>query len=347
MRKFYVQDRIVGDANPPLIIAEIGINHNGNLNTAKEMVSSAAKAGAEVVKFQSHVIQDEMSHHARDTVPGNSDQSIYDIMESCALSGDEEIALKGFVESKGMIFLSTPFSRAAADRLQAMDVSAFKIGSGECSNYPLVSHIADFGKPLIVSTGMNTLEQVSKTVSILESKDVPYALLHCTNIYPTPPSLVRLGGMQEMLQEFPDTVIGLSDHTLNNAACLSAVALGADILERHFTDSKDRPGPDICCSMTPDELRQLIAWGSEIVEMRGGTKEPAKEEDSTINFAFASVVSIKRIRKGEPFTSQNIWVKRPGTGELNAAHYETVLGRTAAADIAPDQQVKKSDVVNL
>ena len=142
-----------------------------------------------------------------------------------------------------MIFISTPFSRAAADRLQRMNVPAYKIGSGECNNYPLLKHIASFGKPMILSTGMNTIESVGKAVAILESARVPYALLHTTNLYPTPPHLVRLGAMVELGKAFPRAVIGLSDHTTDNVACLGAVALGASILERHFTDRMDRVGP--------------------------------------------------------------------------------------------------------
>ena len=164
MKEIKIANRPVGLAHPPLVIAEIGINHNGSLKIAKEMVDAAASAGCEVVKFQSHVVEDEMSHHARKTIPGNADISIYEIMESCALTKEEEIEIKAYVEAKGMIFLSTPFSRAAADRLESMGVQAYKIGSGECNNYPLVEHIARFGKPVICSTGMNSLDQIARTV---------------------------------------------------------------------------------------------------------------------------------------------------------------------------------------
>ncbi|MGB0720264.1 MAG: N-acetylneuraminate synthase family protein, partial [Bdellovibrionales bacterium] len=238
MKEIKIAKRPVGLDHPPLVIAEIGINHNGSLDIAKEMVDAAARAGCEVVKFQSHVVEDEMSHHARDTIPGNADISIYEIMESCALSEAEEIEIKSYVESKGMIFLSTPFSRAAADRLERMGVLAYKIGSGECNNYPLVEHIAKFGKPVICSTGMNSLDQIARTVEIFEKHKTDYVLLHCTNIYPTPPALVRLGAMKAMQERFPGAILGLSDHTLNNAACLASVALGACVLERHFTDRK-------------------------------------------------------------------------------------------------------------
>jgi N-acetylneuraminate synthase len=343
MKAISISGRKVGSDYPPLVIAEIGINHNGSLEVAKEMVDAAKNAGCEVVKFQSHVIHDEMSHHAKATIPGNADISIYDIMEQCALSEKEELEIKTYVENKGMIFLSTPFSRKAAERLESIHVEAFKIGSGECNNYPLVEHIAKYGKPVICSTGMNSLASVKKTAAIFEKYKTPYALLHCTNIYPTPPNLVRLGAMQEMMNEFPDIPIGLSDHTLNNAACLSAIAMGACIVERHFTDSKNRSGPDIICSMTPQELKQLNEWGQEIFQMRGGHKEPVVEEKPTIDFAYASVVSIKPIKKGELLSYDNLWVKRPGTGEIMAAEYESMIGKIAIRDILEDEQIKRSD----
>ena len=173
------------------------------------------------------------------------DVSIYEIMEKCSLNEKEEIQLKNYVESKGMIFISTPFSRAAAERLERMKVSAYKIGSGECNNYPLLEHIAQFGKPVILSTGMNTIESIQKAVQIFEKANIPLALLHTTNLYPTPPELVRYGAMKELHEAFPNQVFGLSDHTTSNHACFGAVALGASILERHFTDYMERTGPDI------------------------------------------------------------------------------------------------------
>lgn len=336
--------RKIGIDFKPLVIAEIGINHEGNLNTAIEMVDAAYNAGAEVIKHQTHVVEDEMSKDAKKVIPGNTDISIYDVMEGCALSEDDEIKLKEYVESRGMIFLSTPFSRAAADRLEKMNVCAYKIGSGEMNNYPLLDHIASFKKPMIVSTGMNDIHSVKKAVEILEKRQVPYALLHTTNLYPTPPHLVRLGGMEELINKFPNAVVGLSDHTLNNNACFAATALGASILERHFTDSKERCGPDIVCSMTPEELRDLIRGSEEIALMRGGKKEAAKEEQVTIDFAFATVVTIKPIKAGEVFSKENIWVKRPGTGEIKAEHYNELLGKVAKNSLDIDQHVMWEDI---
>lgn len=344
MHEFKIGSRVVGADYPPLVIAEIGINHGGDLKVAFEMVDAAAAAGVEIVKHQTHVIDDEMSQAAKHVIPGNADESIYAIMARCALSEKDERELKAYVESRGMIFLSTPFSRAAADRLQSMDVSAYKIGSGECNNYPLLKHIAGFGKPIIMSTGMNTINSVAKAVHVFENAGVPYALLHTTNLYPTPPHLVRLGAMSELAASFPKAVIGLSDHTTDNLACFGAVALGACILERHFTDAMTRVGPDIVCSMDPKACRELIE-GSRILQLeRGGRKVPTKEEQPTIDFAFATVVTIAPLRAGEVYTKDNIWVKRPGIGELLAERYEDVLGKRATRDLPHDIHLAVGDV---
>lgn len=339
-----IQHRKIGPNYPPLVIAEIGINHEGSLDTAKQMVDAAAKAGAEIIKHQTHVVEDEMSPAAKQVIPGNADVSIYDIMQRCALSEEEEFELKRYVESKGLIFLSTPFSRAAADRLERMGVSSYKIGSGECNNYPLIEHIARFGKPMIVSTGMNDITSIEKTVAILETYHIDYALMHCTNIYPTKPEFIRLGAMQELMNHFPTIPIGLSDHSLNNNACLAATALGASILERHFTDSMYRPGPDIICSMDPAALSELIHSSQEIFLMRGGKKSALKEEQVTIDFAFATVVAIQDIEKGDLFSEKNLWVKRPGTGAIPAELYPLCLGQAAKRNIKAGEHLTHSDI---
>lgn len=338
-----IAGRKIGLDYPPLIIAEIGINHEGSLAVAKQMVDAAKRAGVEVVKHQTHIVEDEMSGAAKKVIPGNSDVSIYEIMERCALKEADELALKNYVESNGMIFISTPFSRAAANRLHKFDIPAYKIGSGECNNYPLLEHICSFGKPVILSTGMNTIESVQKAVAIFDKHNIPVALLHTTNLYPTPIHLVRFGAMTQLHEAFPDKVFGLSDHTLNNNACLGAVALGASILERHFIDTMDRNGPDIICSMDEKATAELIVSSNEIWQMRGGKKEPAKEEQVTIDFAFATVCSIAAIKKGEKLSRENIWVKRPGTGKILAEHFDSILGKTAVRAIENDMQLDFSD----
>lgn len=339
MKHFKIGDIEIGGGSRPLVIPEIGINHEGSLSTAKEMVDAAWRAGARIVKHQTHVVEDEMSHAARKVIPGNAKESIYEIMERCALDEEDEYDLMQYVRSKGMVFLSTPFSRAAADRLERFGVPAYKIGSGEMNNYPLLSHIASFGKPMIVSTGMNDIRNIAKAVEILDRSGVDYALLHTTNLYPTPPELVRLGAMQEIMEAFPDVPVGLSDHTLTNTACIAAMGMGAKIVERHFTDTRERTGPDIACSMDEAELAELIRAAVDVHRMRGGRKEAAAEEQVTVDFAFASVVTIRPVRRGERFTEENLWVKRPGIGGISAEKYAEILGKTAAVDIEDDMQV--------
>lgn len=339
---FTLGNRWIGEDYPPLVIAEIGINHEGSLEKAIQMVYDAWRAGCECVKFQCHVIEDEMIPN--EVVPGNASDSIWEIMKRCALSEEEERRLKRLAESLGMICLSTPFSRAAADRLESMGVCAYKIGSGECNNYPLIRHIASFHKPVILSTGMNDIKAIEKAVAILREFKVPYALMHCSSIYPTPWPLVRLGALKEMREAFPDAVLGLSDHSLGDWTCFGAIPLGARILEKHFTSSLDWPGPDIEISITPEMLKDLITGSMAIFQALGGKKNILEEERPTINFAYACVVAIRDIRRGEKFDETNIWVKRPGTGEIRAEDYEKVLGRHAARDIMLNSQLKWNDL---
>lgn len=339
MPEITLAGRKIGPDYPPLVIAEIGINHEGDFAKAERMVRDAAAVGCECVKFQCHVVEDEMSPQARKVIPGNADVSIYEIMERCQLSEADERRLMALVESLGMIYLSTPFSRAAADRLEGMGVPGYKIGSGECNNYPLVDHIASFGKPVILSTGMNSMANVVRSVGILRARKVPFGLMHTTSMYPTPPEKVRLGAMVELKDAFPDAVVGLSDHTLTIYPCLGAVALGASMLERHYTSDKSWPGPDVFLSMDPAEMRQLIEGSRLIHKALGGTKAILPEEQVTIDFAYASCVTIASIKKGEVLTKANLWVKRPGTGEILAEHFEGLLGKAATRDIGPDTQL--------
>ncbi len=334
--------RKIGRDYPPLVIAEIGINHEGDFNKAIRMVDDAHMAGCECVKFQCHIVEDEMIPN--DVVPGNADKSIWDIVSCCAFSEEEEQRLKTYVESKGMIYLCTPFSRAAAGRLESMGVCAYKIGSGECNNYPLIEHVAAYGKPVILSTGMNEISSITPAVAILRQASVPFSVLHCTSMYPTPYDKVRLGALRHLAEAFPDAVLGLSDHSIGNYTCFAAVALGACILEKHFTSDKSWPGPDIPISIDPNELEDLVKGSRAIHQALGGAKDILPEEKPVIDFAYASVVAIRDIKKGDALTQDNIWVKRPGTGEIRAADFDKLLGKTAREPIRKDEQIKWSQV---
>jgi N-acetylneuraminate synthase len=345
-KQITIDNRAIGDDQSVFVIAEIGINHEGDVNKAKKMIEDAASVGAECVKFQMHVIEDEMIPEAQKVIPGNAIESIWDIMKRCALTKEEHMELKEYCEKYGIIYLCTPFSRAAADILSDMGVEAYKIGSGECNNYPLVEHIASFGKPIILSTGMNDLNSISKSVEILEIADVPYALLHCTSMYPTPYDKVRLGALNELKQKF-DVPIGISDHSIGIYTSLGAVALGACILEKHFTSDKSWPGPDVSISIDPNELRELIKGSNAIHEALGGRKEILPEEQPTIDFAYSSVVTIKPVKKGEEFSTSNIWVKRPGTGKILARDFSKISGKKAAKDIDKDVQLEPEDIISF
>ena len=338
MTSIKIVDRIIDNNHKPFVIAEIGINHEGNFNKAIKMVDDAYKSGVECVKFQCHIIEDEMINN--DVIPGNAKESIWRIIKRCSLTLQEEVKIKKYVESLGLIYLSTPFSRAAVNRLEKMDVHAYKIGSGECNNYPLIEYIASFGKPIILSTGMNDIKSISLSVEILERYKINYALLHCTSLYPTPYEKVRLNAMIELKNNFPNAVIGLSDHSIGNYTSFAAVALGACIIEKHFTSNKKWSGPDVPISVNSAELKDLIKGTDAIHKALKGKKEILKEEKPTIDFAYSCVVSIKDIKKGEIFTKDNIWVKRPGTGEIKAKDFYNVLGKEAAVNIQKNKQIE-------
>ena len=337
MPEINLSDRLIGDNNPPLVIAEIGINHEGNFQKAKQMITDAHNSHAECVKFQTHIIEDEMIEN--DVIPENANESIWEIMKRCSLSEDEELELKKYTEKLGMIYLSTPFSRAAADRLEKINVCAFKIGSGECNNFPLIEHIAKFKKPIILSTGMNSIPSIKKSVEILREYEIPYALMHVTSLYPTPYEQVRLGALSQLKSTFPDAVIGLSDHSIGNYTCYASIPLGASILEKHFTSDKNWPGPDIPISINPSELTELVSGSNAIFNSLGGEKTILDDEKITARFAYASIVTTKKIKKGEKFTLQNIWVKRPGTGQLRPVNYEKIINKTASCDIENNIQL--------
>ncbi|MFA5774045.1 MAG: N-acetylneuraminate synthase family protein [Ilumatobacteraceae bacterium] len=341
-REIVIAGRPVGDAHVPLVIPEIGINHGGKIDRAIRMIDDVAAAGGECVKFQAHGVDDEMIPN--DVIPGNSTRSIWDIIDECTLTPDEELRCKKHAESLGLIYLSTPFSREAADRLANFGVEAFKIGSGECNNIPLIRHIAKYHKPIIVSTGMNDAKSIQRTVEALEEEGSEFALLHCTSMYPTPYESVRLGSITQLRETYPNTVIGISDHTLSNLPALAAVALGASIIERHFTSDKSWVGEDIGISIDPSGLKELID-GSKIVHAAsGGSKTVLPGEQPTIDFAYASVVSISQISAGDVLTDQNIWVKRPGTGEILAFDFNQVVGKRATRPIGRGEQLKWTDV---
>lgn len=339
-----IANRPIGPAHPPLVIAEIGINHGGSLAVAKEMVRLAHASGCECIKHQTHILEDEMTDEAKQIFPPNADVSIWEVMARCALSLEDEIALKAYTESLGMIYLSTPFSRAAADFLNEINVPAFKIGSGEADNLPLIRHIARMGKPVILSTGMQSIETIRASVEILQASGVEFALLECTNLYPSPPEIVSLKGVPELQNAFPGVPVGFSDHSIGPEMALASVALGACILERHYTDTRYRAGPDIINSMDPSELRHLIDRSREIWIAANNPKERTAAEEPVYRFARASVVADRDLPAGHVITEADIWARRPGSGEIAGYDFDKVLGKRTTRALTRNTQLTWSDL---
>tara|TARA_B100001175_G_C19504778_1_gene640229 strand:- start:1761 stop:2789 length:1029 start_codon:yes stop_codon:yes gene_type:complete len=338
-----IGNRSIGPNEPPLVIAEIGINHGGDLDVAKNMVDLIASSGCECVKHQTHIIEDEMTEEAKSIFPPNADKSIWDVMKECSLTLDEEKELKKHAENLGLIWISTPFSRKAVDFLDHIDVPAFKIGSGEADNLPLINHIAKKGKPIIMSTGMQSIQSLKNSVEILENSRVEYALLECTNLYPSPPEIVSLKGIEELKEAFPKALVGFSDHSIGPEMALASVALGACIVERHFTDTRYRDGPDISCSMDPAELRLMIDRSVEIYKALKNPKQRTTPEEDVYKFARASVVADKDMPAGHIITEKDIWARRPGSGEIPGYKYHDVIGKKLRLAVKKNHQLEWSN----
>ena len=334
----------IGKNLPPVVIVDLGINHSGSLDKAIYLSDLAIKNGAKIIKHQTHIADEEMSLEAKKIIPGNANSSIFSIIKRYSLSYGDEKKLMNHIKEKNCIFISTPFCKAAVDRLVEFKIPLFKIGSGECNNYPLVEYICSKKKPIILSTGMNDIKSIAKSVKIIRKYKIPYALLHCTNIYPTPPHLVRLEAMLELQKNFKDAIIGLSDHTETIFTSLGAVSLGASLVEKHFTDNKRSKGPDMSASLDPKELSELINGSKIIFSAMKGKKKAVKEEKKTIAFAFASIASTKEIKKGNFFTKDNIFPLRPGNGYFKIKDFNKILGKKAKRNIQKGFQLKRKDV---
>ena len=339
-----IGNRKIGEKFKPFIICELGINHNGSLKLAKKMVDLAIKSGADAIKNQSHILDEEMIPEAKKIIPTNAKSSIYNVIKKNLMTFENEKKLKKYVEKKKRIYLSTPFSLEAARQLNKIKVKAFKIGSGECNNTPLIKEITKFKKPIILSTGMNDIKSIKESVNILKKSKVQFALLHCISEYPAGTKRLNLDFINVLKKTFPNVVIGYSDHSLGIIPSISAISKGALIIEKHFTDTKKRSGPDIVCSMDPQELELLKKASIEIFYSNGKNKKISKIEKKTAKFAFSSVVSIKDIYPGEMLSKKNIWVKRPGTGHFKASSYYKLLGKKAKKLILKNNFIKKNDI---
>ncbi len=340
-----IAGRKIGPEYTPLIIAEIGINHNGSLEVAKSMVDEAKKAGIEIVKHQTHIPEEELSPLAKEMrTYSKNDDNLYETLEKLYLSEKDERELKEYVEKQGMIFISAPFSFAAVDRLERMNIAAYKISSSQMNNYPLVEYVASKRKPIILSTGMNDMAGVKKAVETIERYHENYALLHCTNIYPTPTDRIRLNALKQLGKEFPKTVIGLSDHSLNNFSSFAAMTMGASIIERHFTDSKEREGTDIPWSMTSDEAKELVEFAKCINKMKIGKKERLEEEKNVAEMTFNTVVTKRPVRKGSTLTKDDLTTKGPNKLGIPAEDLYKVIWKKTLKDLDANYHLQWEDI---
>lgn len=344
--EFIINNRVINNTSKPFIIAEIGINHNSNINKAVKMIYDAWEAGCECVKFQCHIANEEMTDDAKNIIPRNADEDIFKIIEKNSFTEEEEIYLKNIVENLGMIYLSTPFSIAAADRLNKMNVCAFKIGSGEMNNLQLIEHILKFNKPLFISTGMNPLHKIRKTVELVEKYNGKYCLFHCVSMYPTPYDKVNLPGIDDLKNEFPNAMIGLSDHSIGITSCLGAYMKGCYIFEKHFTSSKLWDGPDIEISITPEELKKLIEDLNILKKCNEGEGRYKIQEDEkkTIDFAFCTLTTTKDLKKNHILQKTDLIAKRPNIGDFLAEDIELLIGKKINKNILKNTKLYKNDI---
>jgi sialic acid synthase SpsE len=334
--------RIVDETQPPVVVAEAGINHNGDLELARQLVRRAAACGADAIKFQTHLPEFEMKREV--PTAGYVGEPLFDLLSRMVLSRAQHQELISLAESLNIQFLSTPFSREAADLLDGLGVPLFKIGSGEATNIPLLRHIAAKGKPMIISSGMTSLEELKETVAEVRKVNPRLVLMHCTSTYPTAYHDVRLRAIGLLRAEFPGLPIGLSDHSRGVYTALAAVALGARVIEKHFTGSRSWPGPDQQVSIEPSELADLTSGVRAVHEsLQVGGKQVLPAEVEVQAMARESVIAIADIAAGECFTADNIWVKRPGTG-IPAREYSRVLGKRAARNLRRDTLLSFQDI---
>lgn len=336
--------RIISNKHRPLIVSEIGINHFGSLKLAKKIVDSIKKTGAEAVKVQIHIPDDEMSEEAKKIRPGNSNKNIYRIISENSLTLKDELKLKKYIESKKLIYIATPFSYKAAEWLNANDIKIFKIGSGECNNLPLIDYVCRFKKPMIVSTGMNSISSIGETVKVLNRHKTPHVLLHCVNLYPVNYNLIRLNKILALKKKFKNSIIGYSDHSVGNSVPIAALGLGAKVVEKHYVIDRKKKGPDTICSMNYFELKELIDHADKIHEALSSSDDVIPQENVSRKFAFHSVVSKMVIRKNEKLNRHNLTTKRPGNGDFAAKEIKKLYGRIAKKNIKKNVLIKKRHI---
>jgi N,N'-diacetyllegionaminate synthase len=333
VRALHIAGRPVGPGAPCFVIAEAGVNHNGDMDMAARLVDAAADAGADAVKFQTFRadrLAVEDAPKAPYQLADGAEESQAAMLRRLELKPEAHRGLQEHCARRGILFLSTPFDEVSADLLETLDVPAFKLGSGEVTNWPLLAHIARKGRPLILSTGMSTLDEVAAAVAVVrDAGDPPLALLHCVSAYPAPAEEANLHAMGALTEAF-GVPVGFSDHSVGNDVSLAAVALGARIIEKHFTLDRTLPGPDHAASIEPDELTALVAGVRRVESALGsGVKAPTGAEAANIGVVRRSVGAVVDIPAGARIEAGMLAMVRPATG-IPPARVGEVLGRTAA-----------------
>ncbi len=337
---FRIGDREIGADAPCFIIAEAGVNHNGSLALAHELVDIAADAGADAIKFQTFTTEhlatasaQQADYQRKNT---GKDESQFDMLKRLELSREDHGALMAHCERRSILFLSTPFDEQSADLLASLGVSAFKTPSGELTNLEYLSYLSTFGKPMIVSTGMATLGEVEQAVTAIQAAgNPPLAILHCVSDYPAKASDVNLRAMRTLAENFL-VPVGYSDHTLGTAVTFAAVALGATVIEKHFTTDRQLEGPDHRASLEPSELRNLVQGIRDVEQSLGdGRKRPATSELATRVVARKSLTTTRALQRGSVITEDDLTLKRPGNG-IEPLHRRVVIGRTLRDAVAAD-----------
>lgn len=336
-----IEGREVGPGRPCFIVAEGCDNHMGSLETAKEMARQAKLAGADAIKFQHHIVDEEM---LREGVPMSSNFNIPldQFLDLYALSLEQHAELRAYCAQIGIIYLCTPFSLKAAQELHELGVNAFKIGSGELTDLPTLKRIAAFQKPMILSTGMAEWEEIDLTVNTLRPINDQIALLNCTSAYPTKHEDVQLRVIDQLRTRY-DVVVGHSDHTPDIHTSIAAATLGASILEKHFILDRRVPGPDQSVSIEPAELYELVTAVRRIEAALGSDKRVRGAERPIRAWAHRSVVTLRPIAAGTVLTEEHVWTKRPGTG-IPARELDKVLGRKVKTDLPKDRLLTWDDL---
>ena len=338
---FQIRGQKLGYDCPVYVIAEGCDNHMGDVETAKQMALLAKLAGCDAIKFQHHLPDEEMLKDV--PMSDNFDIPLYDFLKLYALTLKEHIELKKYCESIDITYLCTPFSLKAAQEINSIGVDAFKIGSGEMTDVPTLEAIAQLGKPMIVSTGMCTLEEIDRTYNALIKYDIPLAFTNCVSEYPPVYEDINLGVIPKMIARYDKAIIGHSDHTPDLYTCYGAVALGAAIIEKHVIIDKLTKGPDQSVSIDFNDLKNLVDGVRKVKLAGGAVKQVHEKEKSIREWAFRSIVSLREIKKGETITQDMIWSKRPGTG-IPSYKMNDVLGKKAARDIKNNVLVLPEDI---